>query len=326
MKKIVKILGIIVGCVVLAAVGFCTYVALTGIPSYDPPATLHLTVQKTPARIKRGEAIAHILCIQCHAAHDNRLTGKAMHELPELFGTLYSPNITQDKKAGIGNWTDGDLKYYLRTGVRPDGTFAPIMPKFPLMADDDVESIIAWLRSDQFAVQASPQEAPVSEYSFVTKFLAHTMMGAKPYEPTFQTIPDSTDEVTFGRYMANGLADCYSCHSADFTKQSREHPEQSAGFYGGGNEMKGEGGKTIFSANLTFDEQTGIGKKYTKAQFIKAVKGAVRPDGSILRAPMGPHPTLTDYEVGAIYEYLKTIPKIHNDVAKKNAEAQLAAK
>jgi hypothetical protein len=41
---------------------------------------------------------------------------------------------------------------------------------------------------------------------------------------------------------------------------------------------------------------------------------------------MGPHPTLTDYEVGAIYEYLKTIPKIHNDVAKKNAEAQLAAK
>lgn len=325
MKKVFKIVGVVLGCLVLAIAGFCAYVAVTGLPTYDPPATPKITVAKTPARIQRGEAIAQMLCIKCHADQQNRLTGNEMTDLPSFFGKIYTVNITQDKEAGIGKWTDGELIYYLRTGVRPDGSFAPIMPKFPIMADEDMESIVAWLRSDSFSVQPSRKETPPSEYSFVTKLLAHTVLGAVPYKQELQTIPDSTDEVAFGRYVANGLASCFACHSADFTKQDRATPELSAGFYGGGNEMKDEAGNIIYTANLTFDEQTGIARKYTKEQFIKAVKYCVRPDGSVLSYPMPPHTTLTDYEAGSIYEYLKTIPKIHNDVAAKNKQARLAS-
>lgn len=309
MKKAVNILELVLGSHVVAAVGFCAYTALTGIPTFEPPATPALTVLRTPARIQRGEAIAHILCIQCHSDKDNHLTGKWLDELPPMFGTIYSPNITQHQTVGIGNWTDGELYYYLRTGIRPNGTYAPIMPKFPLMADDDVQSVIAWLRSDRFQVQARPNETPASSYSFLTKLLANTVMGPSPYNPTPLAIPDSTDEVALGRYVATALADCYSCHSADFTKQDRDHPERSEGFFAGGNPMKGEHGEPIFSANLTFDEQTGIARKYTKAQFVRAVKVGVRPDGSILRLPKAPRPTLSDHEVGAVFEYLKTIPK-----------------
>jgi len=32
------------------------------------------------------------------------------------------------------------------------------MPKFPLMADEDLYSIIAWLRSDDPLLAAAPQE------------------------------------------------------------------------------------------------------------------------------------------------------------------------
>lgn len=104
------------------------------------------------------------------------------------------------------------------------------------------------------------------------------------------------------------------------------HTEKTKGYYGGGIEFTGEDGQKIVSPNLTFDEQTGLGRKYTKDQFIKAVKGGVRPDGSILRYPMEPKLGLSDREVGAIYEYLKTVPKISNDIAKKSAELPLAKK
>lgn len=322
MKKVLKFAGYILATLVLLLVGFCGYVAAVGIPKYDPPITPAITVERTEARIKRGEAIAQVQCMSCHANDDNRLTGKYLGEIPAIFGTIYSKNITQDKEKGIGRWTDGELMYFLRTSIRPDGSFVGIMPRYALMADEDVKSIIAWLRSDRLPVQATKEEAPEVEYSFFSKVLVNTILkpGEYPQQPIL--IPDSTNQVAFGRYIADGVADCYSCHSGDLIDQDKLHPEKSKGYYGGGIKMGGEGGKEIHTANLTFDEETGIGKKYTKEQFIRAVKMGVRPDGSILRLPMEPRPSLSDYEVGAIYEYLKTIPKIKNDIAKKNAELQ----
>ncbi|MGA0560150.1 c-type cytochrome [Larkinella sp. VNQ87] len=326
MKKVFKYIGLGLGCILALAGGFCAYVAIVGVPAYDPPVIPEVTVEKTPARIARGEVIAQIQCMACHADNENRLTGKHLAEVPALFGTLYSKNITQDKEKGIGNWTDGELIYFLRTGVRRDGTYAPIMPQYPNMADEDMKSVVAWLRSDRFPVQPAGAEAPESELSLVSKLLTHTLMKPLSYSPKLVSLPDSTDEVALGRYTADAIGDCYSCHSGDMIDQSKTHPERSKGYYGGGIEMKDNEGKSVFTANLTFDDQTGIAKKYTKEQFIRVVKTGVRPDGSILRQPMFPRPMLSDQEVGAIYEFLKTVPKIKNDIAQKNAEVQLAEK
>ncbi|GAA4470587.1 cytochrome c [Nibrella saemangeumensis] len=326
MKKALKIIGIGLGSLVLLLAAFCGYVLVTGIPTYEPPVTPKITVERTPARIQRGEAIAHLQCMACHADQENRLTGKHMDDVPALFGKIYSKNITQDSEKGIGKWTDGDIIYFLRTGIRPDGTFAGVMPKYTLMSDEDVKSVVAWLRSDRFPVQPSKNEAPEIEYSFFSKVLANTIM--KPAEYPQQPIlaPDSTDQVAFGRYTANAVADCYACHSGDMIQQDKVNPEKSKGFYGGGIELIGPDGKPVYTANLTFDEETGIARKYTREQFVQAVKYGVRPDGSMLRQPMAPRPSMSDYEVGAIYEYLKTVPKIHNDIAQKNAAVQLASK
>ena len=114
--------------------------------------------------------------------------------------------------------------------------------------------------------------------------------------------------------------------SGDMIDQDKVNPEKSKGYYGGGIELVGEKGQKVITANLTFDEETGIARKYTKEQFIRAVRTGVRPDGSILRYPMNPKMSLSEREVGAIYEYLKTVPKIKNDIAKKTAELELAEK
>jgi mono/diheme cytochrome c family protein len=326
MKKVMKITGIVLSGIVLLLAGFSAYVAAVGVPTYDPPALPKITVESTPARVARGEVIAQIQCMECHANNENRLTGKYLAEVPPLFGKLYSKNITQDKEKGIGNWTDGELIYFLRTGIRRDGSYAPIMPQYPNMADEDLKSVVAWLRSDRFPVQATKQEAPASEFSFVSKLLAHTLLKPLPYPQQFVGLPDSTDHVALGKYTADAIGDCFSCHSGDLLDQDKVHTERTKGYYGGGIELVGEGGKPVVTANLTFDEETGIARKYTKEQFIRAVKGGVRPDGSILRSPMAPKPMLSDREVGAIFEYLKTVPKIRNDIAKKNQEIQLANK
>jgi mono/diheme cytochrome c family protein len=326
MKKVMKILGLVLGSVVLLLAGFCAYVAAVGVPIYDPPAIPKTTVAVTPARVVRGEVIAQIQCMSCHADKDKHLTGKYLAEVPALFGKLYSKNITQDIEKGIGNWTDGELIYFLRTGIRRDGSYAAIMPQYPNMADEDLQSVVAWLRSDRFPVQASKQEPQSSELSFVSKLLTHTLMKPLPYPQSFIPQPDSNDLVALGKYTADAIGDCYSCHSGDLVDQDKVHTTKTKGYYGGGIEMVGEGGQKVITANLTFDEETGIARKYTREQFIRAVKSGVRPDGSILKYPMEPKIVLSDREVGAIYDYLKTVPKIKNDIAKKNAELQLAEK
>jgi hypothetical protein len=160
----------------------------------------------------------------------------------------------------------------------------------------------------------------------VSNLLTHTLMKPLPYSQQLISFPDTNNAVALGKYTADAIGDCFACHSGDLLDQDKIHTERTKGYYGGGIEMVGEGGKPILSANLTFDEETGIAKKYTKEQFIRAVKGGVRPDGSILQSPMAPKPMLSDREVGAIFEYLKTVPKIRNDIAGKSADVQLAKK
>jgi mono/diheme cytochrome c family protein len=286
-----------------------------GVPSYEvtiPENLKAFKVEITPERVARGEKISSMLCSGCHANNDNKLVGKLMLDLPKEFGKAYSLNITQDKEDGIGNWTDGELIYFIKTGIKKNGKYSPIMPKLPRMADEDINSIIAYLHSDKLPVQAAKGKQPDQEPSLLLKVLTNTVMKPLPYTNTPIKVPDSTNMLVFGKYVANDMIACYACHSKDFSKQDPLNPENSLGFYGGGNAMPDLDGKIIPSSNLTFDEATGIAKKYNEAQFIEAVKLCKKYDGSVLRYPMIPHLSLTDYEVKAIYAYLKTIPKIDN--------------
>jgi muramoyltetrapeptide carboxypeptidase LdcA involved in peptidoglycan recycling len=51
---------------------------------------------------------------------------------------------------------DGELEYLVRTGVKANGQYVPPwMPKQPRMADEDLHSIVAFLRSDDPMVAAT---------------------------------------------------------------------------------------------------------------------------------------------------------------------------
>ncbi|MEO6668816.1 MAG: c-type cytochrome [Ferruginibacter sp.] len=321
MKKFLKVLLIIIVIFIVFAGIFASYVSMRNIPKYAVKK-IDTKVESTPARIERGTKLASMLCRGCHYDNDTKkFTGRALSEAPQ-FGKIFTANITNHPIAGIGKWTDGDLIYLIRTGLKPDGQYIPpYMPKLIHISDEDLFSIIAFLRSDNDWVKADPTPSVKSKPSFLTKFLV-TIGAMKPFDYPTTAIPDpdTTDAVKWGKYIALYQYECFACHSKDFAKNDYFVPEKSPGYFGGGNKMYTMEGKEIYSLNITMHKTNGIGT-WTEDQFVAAVKSGLRPDGSpALRYPMQPYSNLTDQEVKAIYAYLKTVPALDNKVERKLTE------
>lgn len=309
MKKVFKILGILLGVVILAGLAGFAFISFRGIPSYEanPPT---VTVSLTADRVAQGEKLVNMLCVHCHQAESGILEGKFLAENDPAFGVAHASNITQDPEHGIGQWTDGELMYLLRTGIKRDGSYAPpYMPKWPLMADEDMEAIIAFLRSDNPIVQPSSKPSVPSQPSFLVKALCNTVIKPLPYPEAMIAKPTIDQQVAYGKYMVQGVYGCYACHSGDFTKLNEVEPEKSFNYLGGGATMLNEAGESILTPNITFDEESGIGT-WTEDQFISLVKWGQKPDGTALKYPMVPYPNLDTLELRAIYAYLKTIPPV----------------
>lgn len=316
MKRFLKIVGGIVLLVLLAAGGFAAFIAIDGIPNY-PIQKVDLKVEITPERVARGKVISNLLCQECHLNLANgKLTGHRLADLPPNFGRAYSQNITQDKQYGIGDWTDGEIAYLLRTGIKKNGQYSPPwMVKLPRIADEDIYSIIAYLRSDDSAVQALAIPDTAQQPSFLAKFLSHIAFKPFPYPDRKIVAPDIADKVVYGKYLVQDLVGCYGCHSADFKTLNEVVPEKSGGYLGGGNQMTGLDGQIIYTTNLTPDKETGIGN-WTEEDFLKTMKMGVNPQGKTFRYPMTRTPEFSDDEIRAIYAYLRTVPVIHNPVTR----------
>jgi mono/diheme cytochrome c family protein len=317
MRKLLKILGIILGVIVLLlAIGAAT-VHFGGIPAYEVKAP-DLKIQADSAMIAEGKRLSAMVCNNCHIGANGKLEGAYMADMPAAFGKAWSANITHHPDSKLAGYTDGELAFLLRTGIKRDGSYAPPwMQKFPHLSDYDLHSIIAYLRSEQPELEPSDKTQPPCEPSFFTKFLCRVAFKPLPY-PEQEIKPPPGDKVALGKYIATAKVECYSCHSASFETINIMEPEKTPGYFGGGNPLNDKEGNLIPSANLTMDKETGIGN-WTEDQFVEAVRFAKRPDGKPIRYPMVPFAAMTDEEARAIWAYLQTIPPIKNEV-KRNFE------
>jgi mono/diheme cytochrome c family protein len=313
MKKVLKYFLILIGIILFIGVAAFAYISIKGIPTYEAKK-IDYKVEVTPARVERGKKIVMLLCANCHKdPQTGVLTGHRMLDAPKEFGDVFSQNITQDKNYGIGAWTDGEILYLLRTGIKRDGKYAPPwMAKLPHMADEDINSVIAFLHSDDPMVAATPVPDSACVPSFLAKFLANVAFKPLPFPDHKIEMPDTNNTIAFGKYLAFNL-ECYSCHSADFKTNNYLEPEKSVGFFGGGNKPLNKEGKQMPTPNLSPDQETGIGS-WSEDKFVNAVKNGVVEGQPALRYPMVPFVYLTDQEAKAIYAYLKTVPPGKNKV------------
>lgn len=109
--------------------------------------------------VARGAYLAQIMdCGGCHNTGaftptpnmKTPLAGSDIgFEIPGL-GIFYPPNLTPDKKTGLGEWSDEQIIAAFTTGVRPDGRqLAPSMPwmSYGHISKDDATALVAYLRS-----------------------------------------------------------------------------------------------------------------------------------------------------------------------------------
>jgi len=84
------------------------------------------------ADLKNGETMFNIGgCASCHATpkQDDRTKLGGGEGLKSPFGTFYVPNISPDKKDGIGGWTEAQFVTAMTKGTSPQGEH--YYPAFP---------------------------------------------------------------------------------------------------------------------------------------------------------------------------------------------------
>ena len=312
---------LLVVCAALALAGGCKKKAEEKpAPAPDPkmaetekPKTPEPPPGPDPKVVERGAYLVKAGgCLVCHTAMgpqgpDLANAGAGGLEMPDPIGTWRTPNITPDKGTGIGNWTDVQIMAAIREGVRPDGKkLFPIMPymNYNSMTDDDAKAVVAFLRS------LKPVERTVAP----NKDLKMAPMDA----PKPANKAPGADPVEQGGYMASIML-CNHCHWTP--NKEMTGPAGMDHMFSGGLplEFPPMGKGTLFTANLTSDPDTGLGK-WTEEQIYTTLKTMVRPDGRPIMGPMqilqAGWSQLQDDDLKHVAAFIKKLPPVKNKVPK----------
>lgn len=254
--------------------------------------------------VERGAYLVNSVMV-CHNCHTPRgpqgldlsraLSGGQTFDEPAFKVT--GSNITPDKDTGIGSWSDAELKRFLVSGIRPNGTaVAPIMPTafYTVLTGRDLDSLAAYLRS----VPPVHHETPAPEYRIVLKPETPTYAGKQASEA------ELTDKLARGRYLLT-ISHCLECHTP-------EGPSAVHDFIGssgkGGRTFKGPWGESI-SANITADPVVGLGG-WSDDEIKRAITQGIARDGHKLKPPMAyaAYASMTAQDLDAIVAFLRTLP------------------
>jgi len=303
MMRKYKFIGALYPLIIVIVVISCKTRFETNKAGYDA-----LTSQDALAR---GRVLVYSICAGCHYNRAvNKFIGNKIEDVPGIAGKVYSANLTHSKTHGVlSRYSDAEIRYLLKTGIARDGRFLSYMLR-PNMADEDINAIIVFLRSDDPGLAATDTTVGLTHFTLIGKMFLAASARPAPFKTGIKR-PSENEPVALGRYLVDNLG-CYHCHSKSLTKLNYLYPEQSKGYLAGGARLKGENGTAVIAANITPDRDSGIGN-FSEAEFLMAVKKGEAPNRK-LRAPMPRFQKLNDREIDAIYAYLQTVPPIGHHV------------
>jgi cytochrome c553 len=294
MPAVLRVLGlVVVGAVVVIGLASAAVFVVSDSrlnQKVDVPRET-IAVPTDITSIQRGQHLASAVaaCVDCHGPN---LAGKVFIDDPAL-GRIVSPNLTRGR-GGIGSsLSDADFGRAIRHGVDPSGRQLLIMPSddFNHFSDADLGAIIAYVRS----IPAIDTSLPSNEIRALGRVLF--AIGQLQLQPTASLDhfaprpPPPRAGVTpeYGKYLADN-AGCPACHGPGFSGGKIPQAPLNA----------------VLAANIT---SAGLGA-WSDADFIKAMRTGMRPDGRVLNTSM-PWPyyaQLTDDELRAIWRFLQVLP------------------
>jgi mono/diheme cytochrome c family protein len=243
-------------------------------------------------------------CSSCHATSKEdptRLGGGLGLKSP--FGTFYVPNISPDRKDGIGSWNEAQFVTAMLKGTSPDGVhYYPSFPytSYQRMRIEDLRDLFAHLKT------LPPVEGKVRGHDLPFPFTIRRTLGAwkllfldgEPFRPD----PAQSAEWNRGAYLANGPGHCAECHSP---RNLLGGIVASQRFAGGPN-PEGEG----WVPNIT---QARL-KDWSKGEIEEVLATGTTPDGdsvgSTMAAVVRNTGQLPAADRAAIATYIKSLPPV----------------
>ncbi len=293
MKKVLKWIGIILGCllVLIVVAGFILVGKADRMMKQKfTISPTYFTVDSDSASVARGKKFVN-LCKECHG---KQLEGYAFFNEADL-GMLYAPNLTPGKGGVVAGYTDVDWIRAIRHGVRPNGDGLMIMPSkdFYAMSKDDISDLIAYLKT----LPPVDHEKPGDNYlTTLGKILLSTGQFGELYSANeidhskpAGTAPASGATAQYGEYMVQ-ISGCRSCHQPELNGGKHPNP------------------KSPIVPNITPGGNLG---KWSEQDFLATMKTGKTPEGKQLDPHFMPYTAfadLGDEELSAMYMYLKSLP------------------
>lgn len=277
----------------------------------------NVVFEPTSERLERGKYLVQALwCTTCHTERDTTQAGWPPLKDKLLSGAirfktdsthLYAPNLTPDKETGIGEFTDDMLARAIREGVGHDGrglvgagAGGMPWPEFRTLSDEDLASIIVYIRSIPAIKNKIPKRKLRKDQEQRFQFSSAIL---DDYRAPF----DMNDPASRGRYLIR-ISDCRGCHYGY---------KRRTGILAGGEQFNSSG-REIVTPNITSD-LTGVGG-WTEETFISVLRNGKGKSGEIShQMPWISFRNYSDEDLAAIYQALmSTYPVKHlvlNNVA-----------
>jgi mono/diheme cytochrome c family protein len=155
-------------------------------------------------------------CSGCHAVpgedDKTRLGGGLALKSP--FGTFYVPNISSDRRDGIGSWSEADFVTALTKGTSPDGRhYYPAFPytSYQRMQIGDLRDLFAYIKT------LPAVSGTVRDHDLMLPFGFRRGLGLWKllYLDDARFVPDPAKSAVLNRggYLAEGPGHCAECHS-----------------------------------------------------------------------------------------------------------------
>ncbi len=305
MKRLLLVLALLLLAAVAAGAG---YVFL-----FTPAqrAVTDLKIEATPVRLARGEYLVNnvVVCFGCHTKTDpakrtlpkigpEGAGGECFTEEMGFPGHVCAPNITSDRDAGIGSWTDDEVLRAVREGVDRDGrTLFPMMPygAYRNLPDEDAYAVVAYIRS----LPADPTPTDPATVNFPVNLFVRR---APPPVTAPGTEPSRSDLSAYGGHMAT-VAGCRECHTANLS---------------GGDEFPTHAG-IVRSSNLTPGAKGIVPEEFDDfLRLFRAYEGGQMPEGLTDRdftvMPWVTYSGMADDDLRAIHAYLLSLPPVEKQV------------
>lgn len=299
--------------------------ALSCAKNIPPP---EVKVSNDEATLAKGKYLANAMgCIACHSQRDwtklagptvlgSELAGDADVSKEDGFPDGFefgAPNLTP---AHLQEWTDGEIVRAMILGQNKKGEgLFPLMPYMEWrdhVALEDAAAVVAYLRT----VPSTPGKAMPERKFPIPGFV----MNGFPEERTLRATAPKVGDKDYGEYVAYRSA-CFACH----TNVDARGKFIGTPFAGGRMfPLPQPAGGAVWSANLTPDEESGLGK-WTKEMFVArfrqlnadAARAVTVNKGDFQTLmPWTTYAELSEEDLGALFDFLKALPPTKNVVVK----------